>query len=70
MGQKAKNAGKKKSKPSCNKLADAKSICGNIPRNCKTVEIIWDREMYEKMEVCLLTDTINCGRYNSSIYQK
>ena len=54
----------------CNKLADAKSICGNIPRNCKTVEIIWDREMYEKMEVSLLTDTINCGRYNSSIYQK
>ena len=69
MGQKAKNAGKKKSKPSSNKLADTKSICGNVSSKCKTVEIIEDREMYEKMELCLLSDTINFGRYNSSIYK-
>ena len=37
MGQKARNAGKKKSVPSCGKLANAKSIKHNGESICKTI---------------------------------
>ena len=46
MGQKSKNAGSKKSKPSSNKPADSKSICGNISRANKTITYIDDNESY------------------------
>ena len=59
MGQKAKNAGKKKSKPASNKLADSKSICGNIPRSSRRLECIEDVEMYEKLNLSYVEEAMH-----------
>ncbi len=49
MGQKSKNAGKKKSKPSSDRLATSKSITGNIPRSHRKTIDINNYELYEKL---------------------
>ena len=49
MGQKSKNAGKKKSKPSSDRLATSKSVSGNVPRSHRQTMDINNYQMYEKL---------------------
>ena len=60
MGQKAKNAGKKKSKI-CTKIADAKSLKHNVPRHArkKMIDISGEQHLLDvalKLPECLCDD--------------
>ena len=67
MGQKAKNAGKKKSKI-CTKIADAKSLKHNVPRHARrrVIDISGEEHL---LNVALKLPECLCDKYETIAFE-